>query len=138
MSCKKFYLECLSSEINSSSHTYESCSLASQDIISLHQNFCKSYGFKCNPKLPYLYIVWKFHKNPIKPRFIAASRNTSLTDVSKWLSNCFKAILPTVHELWRNLLKEVDVPTDCSWILNDSVGVIPVLKSLNSSRSLAE
>ena len=32
----------------------------------------------------------------------------------------------------------MDVPTDCSWILNDSVGVIPVLKSLNSSRSLAE
>ena len=32
----------------------------------------------------------------------------------------------------------MDVPTDCSWILNDSVGVIPVLKLLNSSRSLAE
>ena len=38
--CKKFYLECLLSEVNSSSQTYESCSLPSQEVISLHQNFC--------------------------------------------------------------------------------------------------
>lgn len=112
--CKKFYLECLLGEVNSSSQTYTSCPLSPQEVILKQQDFCKSLGFKCNPCLPYLYTIWKFHKNPKKPRFIAASCNTSLTSVSKWLSHCFKAILPSVHELWKNLLKEVDVPTDSS------------------------
>ena len=136
--CKKFYLECLLSEVNSSSQTYSRCSLSSQDVLLKHQDFCKSFGFKCNPTLPFLYAVWKFHKNPIKPRFIVASCNTSLTDVSKWLSHCFKAILPSVHDLWKDLLKNADVSTDSSWILKDSVGVVPVLKFLNSSRSISE
>ena len=115
------------------SSTYNNCSISPQDVILKHQNFYKSLGFKCHSSLPFLYTVWKFHKNPLKPRFIAASCNTSLTDVSKWLSHCFKAILPSVHELWKNLLEDVDVPTSSSWILNDSVGVIPIVKFLNSS-----
>ncbi|KAH7429047.1 hypothetical protein KP509_09G028400 [Ceratopteris richardii] len=112
--------------------------VSSGEVISSHQDFCKSYGFKLYQNLPFLYTVWKFHKNPIKPRFIAASCNTSLTDVSKWLSNCFKAILPTIHDIWKELLRDADVPTSSSWILYNSLGVVPVIKSLNSSRTIEE
>lgn len=38
----------------------------------------------------------------------------------------------------KNLLKEADVPTESSWILKDSVGVIPVIKFLNSSRTMVD
>jgi hypothetical protein len=44
-------------------------------------------------------VVWKFHKNPIKPRFIYASGSTSLIDVSKWLCSFFKAMFPMVNDL---------------------------------------
>jgi hypothetical protein len=38
-------------------------------------------GERCGPHLPFLCVVWKFHKNPIKPRFICAASSTSLTEV---------------------------------------------------------
>ena len=122
---KIYYLECLLKEVDSS--TYSECSFSPRNVILKHQDFSKSSNFKCHRKLPFLYLVWKFHKNPLKPRFIATSCNTSLTDVSKWLSHCFKAILPNVHELWKDLLKKADVPASSCWILNDSVGVIPIV-----------
>lgn len=69
--CKKYYLECLLGEVNSS--TYSGCPLSPQDVILKHKEFCKFFGFKCYPSLRFLYTVWKFHKNSVKPRFIVAS-----------------------------------------------------------------
>jgi hypothetical protein len=75
--------------------------------------------FLCHVRLPFLCAVWKFHKNPIKPRFICAASSSSLTDVSKWLCSFFKAMFPTVNDLWVSKLEKADVPCDSSWILND-------------------
>ena len=47
-------------------------------------------------------------------------------------------MLPSVHELWRDLLKEVDIPSPSSWILTNSEEVIPIVKFFNSSRSIQE
>ncbi len=55
--------------------------------------------------LPFLCAVWKFHKNPIKLKFICAASSTSLTEVSKWLSSFFKAMFPVVNDLWVSKLK---------------------------------
>eukprot|EP00250_Pteridium_aquilinum_P025175 c30279_g1_i1 orf=151-327(+) len=41
---------------------YCSYFLSSQDIILNHQDFCNSFGFKCNPTMSFLYLVWKFRK----------------------------------------------------------------------------
>jgi hypothetical protein len=82
---------------------------------------------KCGPHLQFLCAVWKFHKNPIKPRFICAASSTSLTDVSKWLCSFFKAMFPMVNDLWVSKLKKADVPCDSSWILNDSTRVVEVI-----------
>ncbi len=88
---------------------------------------------KCGPCLPFLCAVWKFHKIPIKPRFICAASSTSLTDVSKWLCSFFKAMFPTVNDLWVSKLKKADIPCDSSWILNDSTGVVEVINNLSRS-----
>jgi hypothetical protein len=80
-------------------------------------------------------VVWKLHRNPIQPRFICAASSTSLTDVSKWLCSFFKAMFPTVNQLWVSKLKKADVPRDSSWILNGSTGVVEVINKLNHSRS---
>jgi hypothetical protein len=112
--------------------------LAQSDILKFHLSFNKAHNFKgvkCGPHLPFLSVVWKFHKNPIKPRFIYAASSTSLTDVPKWLCSFFKAMSPTVNDLWVSKLKKADVPCDSSWILNDSTGVVKVMNNLNRSRS---
>jgi len=121
--CKKFYVSSVSSELNSPVGTYVVSNLAQSDILRFHLSFNKAHNFtgvKCGPCLPFLCAVWKFHKNPIKPRFICAASSTSLTDVSKWLYSFFKTMFPTVNDLWVSKLKKADVPCDSSWILNDS------------------
>jgi hypothetical protein len=85
-------------------------------------------------KIPQEYL----NINPIKPRFICAASSSSLTDVSKWLCSFFKAMFPTVNDLWVSKLKKADVPCDSSWILNDSTGVVEVLNNLNRSRSASD
>jgi hypothetical protein len=80
-------------------------------ILKFHLSFNKAHNFKgvkCGPRLPFLCAVWKFHKNPIKPRFICAASSSSLTDVSKWLCSFFKAMFPMVNDLWvLNLKKQM-------------------------------
>jgi hypothetical protein len=66
---------------------------------------------------------------------LSAASSSSLTDVSKWLCSFFKAMFPTVNELWVSKLKKEDVPCDSSWIPNDSTGVVEVINNLNCLRS---
>ncbi len=135
--CKKFYVSSVFSELNSPVGTYVVSNLAQSDILKLHLSFNKAHNFKgvkCGPHLLFLCAVWKFHKTPVKPRFICAASSTPLTDVSKWLCSFFKAMFPTVNDLWVSKLKKPDVPCDSSWILNDSTGVVEVINKLNLSR----
>jgi len=120
--CKKFYVSSVFSELNSPVGSYVVSNLAQSDILNFHLSFNKTHNFngvKCGPHLPFLCAVWKFHKIPIKPRFICAARATSLTEVSKWLSSFFKAMFPVVNDIWASKLKKADVPCVSSWILND-------------------
>jgi len=84
--CKKFYVSSVFSELNSPVGTHVVSNLAQSAILKFHLSFNKAHNFKgvkCGPRLPFLCAVWKFHKNPIKPRFICAASSTSLTDVYK-------------------------------------------------------
>jgi len=136
--CKFFYVSFVFSELNSPVGTYVVSNLAQSDILKFRLSFNKAHnfkGFKCGPHLPFLCAVWKFHENPIKPRFICAASSTSLTDVSKWLCSFFKVMFPTVNDLWVSKLKKADVPCISSWILNYSTGVVEVINELNLLRS---
>ncbi len=81
--CKKFYVSSIFSELNSLVGAYVVSNLAQFDILKFHLSFNKAHNFngvKCGPRLPFLCVVWKFHKNSIKPRFICAASSSSLTD----------------------------------------------------------
>jgi len=122
--CKKFYVSSVFFELNSLVGTYVVSNLAQSDILSSHLSFNKAHNFKgvkCGLHLSFLCAIWKFHKNPIKPRFICATSSNSLTDVSKWLCSFFKAMFLIVNDLWVFKLKKTDVPCDSNWILNDSI-----------------
>ncbi len=107
--CKKSYVSSVFSELNSLVGAYVVSNLAQSDILKFHLSFNKAHNFKgvkCGPCFSFLCAVWKFHKNPIKPRFICAVSSTSLTDVSNWLCSFFKAMFPTVNDLWVSKLKK--------------------------------
>ncbi len=80
--CKKFYVSSVFSELNSPVGTYVVSNLAQSDIPKFHLSFNKAHNFngvKCGPSLLFFCAVWKFHKNPIKTRFICAASSTSRT-----------------------------------------------------------
>jgi hypothetical protein len=136
--CKKFYVSSVFFELDSPVGAYVVSNLAQSDILKFHLSFNKAHNLKgvmCGPCLPVLSAVCKFHKNPIKPRFICAASSSSLTDVSKWLCSFFTAMFPTVNNFWVSKLNKADVPCDSSWILNDFTGVVEVINNLNCSRS---
>ncbi len=115
--CKKFYVSFVFSELNSPIGAYVVSNLAQSNILSFHLSFNKAHNFKgvkCGPRLLFFCAVWKFHKNPIKPRFICAASFSFLSDVSKWLCSFFKAMFPIVNDLWVSKLKKTDVPCDSS------------------------
>jgi len=124
------YVSSVFSELHSPVGTYVVSNLAQSDILKFHFSANKAHNFngvKCGPHLPFLCAVWKFHKNPIKPRFICAASSTSLTEVSRGLSSFFKAMFPVVNDLFLSKLKKAEVPCVSSWILTDSTGVVEVI-----------
>jgi hypothetical protein len=77
--CKTFYGFYILSKLNFPIGTYVVSNLAQCNILKFHLSFNKVHSFKgvkCGPCLSFLCVVWKFHKNPIKPRFICASNFT--------------------------------------------------------------
>jgi hypothetical protein len=121
--CKKFYLSSVFFELNSPVGTYVVSNLAQYEILNSHLSFNNAHNLSdesCGPHLPFLCVVWKFHKNLIKPRFICGTSSTSLTEVSKWVSSFFKAIFPTVNDLWVPKLQKAGGPCVSSCILNYS------------------
>ncbi len=104
--CKKFVFVCkkiyVFFELNFHVGAYVVSNCAQSNILKFHLSFSKAHNFKgvkCGPCLPFLCVVRKFLKNPIKPRFIYAFGSTSLIDVSKWLCSFFKAMFPMVNDL---------------------------------------
>ncbi len=124
--CKKFYVSYVFFELNSHVGTYVAFDLSNLIcwiFITLLIRPIILRG-KFGLHLSLLYVVWKFHKNPIKITFICASNSTSLIKVSKWLCFFFKAMFLVVNDLWVSKLKNAYDPNVSSLILNDFIGVV--------------
>jgi hypothetical protein len=76
-------------------------------------------------------VTQEFDENPMKPSFINAASSNCLTEVSKWLSSLYKAILPVVNDLLVAKLQEADVASQTSCSFKDSSGVIDVVNFWN-------
>jgi len=70
-------------------------------------------------RIPTFGVSLKMHKNNAL-RFMAKSHETSLTQLSQWMSRCFKMMMPVSEEIWRNLFLTVGIVTNGSWVINNS------------------
>ena len=107
--CKKFYIQLLQLEINSD--TYELSSETEADVLTRHNQFLRTHGFKIKPdnqKLPYMYATVKMHKDPVKFRFITPNRNSSLQQLSVVVGICLQTGLKIVKNNSKYLNKFYD------------------------------
>lgn len=95
--CKRYYAQVLVDELGltgSPSSTYSRIhGVSTEDIISRHKLELKN-NFKISIAddmlaLPDIYWTPKLHKNPVKPRFIIASKKCTIKTLSKNLSSIF-------------------------------------------------
>ena len=96
--CKRYYAEVLLKEIGilgDGSKTYEKIAKAKEEIINDDEEYSTRLGYTLSNKekdLPTMYWIPKMHKNPIKHRFIVASKSCSTKPISKAVSSTFKLI----------------------------------------------
>ena len=82
-------------------------------------------------KLPTFGVVIKLHKAN-KPRFLAKSHETSLVQLSQWISLALKTMMRSSEELWRSLFLSVGIVTHSSWIVNNSKQIRSRMKHMTS------
>ena len=77
------------------SETYEEADRSRDEIIDDNRTYSEKLGYTLSKKeldLPTMYWIPKIHKNPIKHRFIIASKSCSTKQLSTAVSNTFKLI----------------------------------------------
>ena len=120
--CKKYYAQILIDEVNSSD-TFEASHINFNSIKNLFINFLKPYNLSPSSfKVPFIYNIPKFHKNPIKFRFITSS------------FNCINKDCNVILNLALNILNEkVHNECDNSWIIINNKKVLDAISNCNDN-----
>ena len=97
--CKKFGIELILKEVgiypNSNSNTYSKVNLTEAEIVNKLKNLrpeCRVDDIVSANAIPYIYFIPKFHKSPVKFRFIVSSKATILKPTSKTLTKMLKLV----------------------------------------------
>jgi hypothetical protein len=91
--------------------------------------YAERLGFNVSEQekdLPSMYWIPKMHKNPVKHRFIVASKVCSTKPISKAVSNAFKLI----HKQTKNC--KYDANYNKFWVVQNSEPVLDALNKVNA------
>ena len=133
--CKKFYVDRILKELESTP-TYEKVdSTKEHEFVNDHVKFCDRFKLEVNEKeknLPSIYMMPKFHKNPISFRFISASIGSSLKFLAKVLTPILKSVQ---FEMKKKVNYECKFKnTSGFWIADNSEELRNHLSFLSNSR----
>jgi len=120
------------------SDTYEQCQQTEEQLVQDDFNFVKAEGLVTvttreakemqnpprkhtwfNEAVPTFGVSVKLHKKNTL-RFMAKSQNTSLTQMSNWMSRSFKIMTLVSEEIWKSLFMKVGIITHSSWVIDNS------------------
>jgi hypothetical protein len=82
--------------------------------------------------LAYPMAAAKFHKVPMGWRYIACSSTYTLRALSVWLTQAFRALMPSVDAMWNSRMAEAGVRGSGSWLLSDSRRVATMAREMNN------
>ena len=119
--CKKYYAQVLVNEINSSD-TFEISNTTPNSLKKVFIDFLKRFNIIPSCKIPFIYCMPKFHKNPTKFRFITSSFDCINKDVSIILNLALDV-----------LYDKVDNESGNSWIIRNNSKVLDTLLSCNEN-----
>ena len=137
--CKRYYVEVILREIGIQGHgsdTYERTDRCKEEIVDDNREYSKRLGYSLSKKeldLPTMYWIPKMHKNPVKHRFIVASKSCSTKQLSTAVSNTFKLIHRQTENFHRN--SKFDANYNKFWVIQNTDPVLATLNKINGKKS---
>ena len=143
VTCKKFYIKTILTETGlwpcTNSLTYSQLKDHSKkEILDSQYEFNKVFNIKDNLKsseLPFMYAIPKFHKTPVKFRYIVSSSKCQIKPLAKTITKGLK-LCQKQHEIWCNVLKGY-TGINHFFIIDKNQPIIDRLNKLNE-KSLAK
>ena len=139
--CKKFYIETILNELKSNinnGNVYEQISnINSDDIINKIVTLSKELNIKIDQRnnlLPYIRIIPKFHKQPVKFRTIIASKYAATKQASKTLGSLLTEIM-SKREMYCSAVTMYTKFYNPWWIINSNTPILNTIKSINSKNN---
>ena len=150
--CKWYYMKILYNEIgvlnndneargdddngnNNDNNTYERINEDDVDVIQNQMNFLKSVNVDVkteSKKLPFIYWIPKFHKNPVKARFIVSSSVCATKQVANYISKSLKLIMRG-RKRYCEIIEEF-TGTKRWWVIDNNHDVLEIIKRINENR----
>ena len=149
--CKKFYLQTIYNELYAVNETseglfgnifdehkvYEESHLTESQAVNIHHSYMKSINMPCDwekyNSLPYIYMMPKFHKTPIKFRYIVGSKTCSSKPLSNALSKTLK-VISTSRMYYCKKLQTYD-GINRFWVINNNAPILECIDKLNNSEN---
>ena len=137
ITCKKYYIKTILSELGlfstSPNMTYAKIDhITKEKILDTQFEFNKSHNIRDNQKvseLPFMYAIPKFHKNPIKFRFIISSMKCQTKPLAKVITKGLK-LCQKQHEVWCKVLRNY-TGINHFFIIDKNQPIIDKLNKLN-------
>ena len=135
--CKKYYIKVVLSEIGlwpgTKNTTYDIIENKPKKVIVYKQfNFNSEYSIKDNEptsSLPFIYCIPKFHKNPVKFRFIISSSNCQTKPLAKTISLGLK-LCQQQHKVYCQVLRSY-TGVNNYFIIDNNKPLLDCLTNLN-------
>ena len=134
--CKSFYFQIIHKELQSET-IYKHLPLTNEEeIIQSHLFFTNQLNcININNfnQLPLIYMIPKFHKNPIKFRFIVASKKCSTTPLSSAIGKALNEVRRQ-RKFYCAKMEKYD-GINRYWVIESNEAVLNCINNLNSTKS---
>ena len=145
--CKNFYLKKVCEEVSlqfkdnhicTSSDTYEHSNYSTEQCINHMKNECKKLGLNTFEAegISFLYLLPKFHKNPVKFRPIVASTKAITKTLSERLSVALKLVNKRIENYSNTITKCTRIRP--YWIVKNNRPILDCLDKLLSKKKNAK
>jgi hypothetical protein len=147
--CTKGYIQELQKDLQAPHGAYHDVTIAHPDpedlARSIHNHLKGDGRFECvvkvHPvcKLPFYAATCKFHKDPVKLRFLSCSSNVVLTEPAVYVTQFFRGIQDDVYTFWHNKMLAVGFEAYLGymykpWFIPASSSVLPTVRLFNERR----
>ena len=136
--CKWYYLKIIYNEIgildvnNNNNNTYERINEDEAEVIQNQVNFLQSVNIRVKPEnqnLPFMYWIPKFHKNPVKARFIVSSSVCATKELASLISKALKLIMKG-RKKYCDAIEEYS-GTKRWWVIDNNLEVLKMINNIN-------